>query len=113
MAIIDYTIRGYGDAERVAWGPMTQADTCQSVALNGAGPVAASFQVTGTFGGATVALHGSNDDVSYFPLKDVAGAAIGLTAAGLVELSSAAIFIKPVITGGAGASLTIIVSSRG
>ena len=70
----------------------------------------ASVQVSGTIGGATIALQGSNDGVTYTTLKDTAGSPLSFAAAGYAEFSSAAAFIKPSISGGTGDSLNIIVS---
>ena len=45
-----------------------------------------TFQATGTFGGATCAVEGSNDGVSWFTLSNAAGAtAATFTAAGMKE----------------------------
>ncbi|MBK1714640.1 hypothetical protein [Rubrivivax gelatinosus] len=65
----------------------------------------ASLQVTGTFGtGGTVSLEGSNDGgTTWVVLKDAAGAAITLTAAGLVVLQSTAFrAVRPRVTAGDG-----------
>lgn len=70
----------------------------------------ASVQVTGTIGGATVALQGSNDGVTYTTLKDLSGATMSFTAAGYAEFSSGAAFIKPLISGGTGDSINVIVT---
>jgi hypothetical protein len=72
--------------------------------------VAASVQVSGTFGGATVVLQGSNDGTTYATLKDLQGNNLSFTAAGYAEFTSGAAFIKPSISGGAGDSLNIYVS---
>ena len=69
----------------------------------------ASVQVSGTIGGATIVLQGSNDGVTYTTLKDTAGTDISFTAAGYVEFSSAAAFIKPSISGGTGDSINVTV----
>lgn len=70
----------------------------------------ASVQVSGTLGLATVVLQGSNDGVTYATLKNIAGTDISFTAAGYVEFSSAAAFIKPSISGGTGDSINVIVT---
>jgi len=69
-----------------------------------------SVQVSGTFGGATVVLQGSNDGVTYATLKDQQGNNLSFTSAGYAEFSSGAAFIKPSISGGTGDSLNINVS---
>ena len=70
----------------------------------------ASVQISGTFGGATVVLQGSNDGTTYATLKDLQGNNLSFTAAGYAEFSSGAAFIKPSISGGAGDSLNINVA---
>lgn len=70
----------------------------------------ASVQVSGTIGGATVALQGSNDGVTYTTLKDTAGSPLSFAAAGYAEFSSGAAFIKPSISGGTGDSINVIVA---
>lgn len=70
----------------------------------------ASVQVGGTIGGATVALQGSNDGVTYTTLKDVTGSPLSFAAAGYAEFSSAAAFIKPLISGGTGDSINVTVT---
>jgi len=70
----------------------------------------ASVQVSGTIGGATVALQGSNDGVTYTTLKDTAGSPLSFAAAGYAEFSSAAAFIKPLISGGTGDSINVTVT---
>ena len=69
-----------------------------------------SVQVSGTFGGATVVLQGSNDGTTYTTLKDLQGNSLSFTSAGYAEFSSGAAFIKPSISGGTGDSLNISVS---
>ena len=73
----------------------------------------ASVQVSGTIGGATVALQGSNDGVTYTTLKDTAGSPLSFAAAGYAEFSSAAAFIKPLISGGTGDNINVIVAHWG
>lgn len=69
-----------------------------------------SVQVSGTFGGATVVLQGSNDGTTYATLKDSQGSDLSFTSAGYGEFSSGAAFIKPSISGGTGDSLTVTVT---
>lgn len=72
--------------------------------------VCASVQVSGTIGGATIVLQGSNDGVTYATLKDTAGNDISFTAAGYAEFSSAAAFVKPSISAGTGDSINVILT---
>lgn len=70
----------------------------------------ASVQVSGTIGGATVVLQGSNDGTTYTTLKDLVGTDLSFTAAGYAEFTSGAAFIKPSISGGTGDSINVIVT---
>lgn len=100
------------NATRYLWTPVTQADTPLSKSVVGQNGINGSIQVNGTFDGATIALHGSNDDTNYFVLKDLQGNDISFTAAGLKEFTAACAFIKPVRTGGTATTLTITVVMR-
>jgi hypothetical protein len=71
-----------------------------------------SVQVTGTFAGATIVLEGSNDGANYFTLSSPAGAALSFTAPGLLQVNEPTAFVRPHITLGAGASLTVTMTAR-
>ena len=58
--------------------------------------------ITGTFGGATVTLQGSNDGTNYFTLTDQQTVAISKTAAALEQVNELPLLVKPVVTGGDG-----------
>lgn len=73
----------------------------------------ASVQVSGTIGGATIVLQGSNDGVTYATLKDLQGNNLSFAAAGYAEFSSGAAFIKPSISGGTGDSINVTVAHWG
>ena len=107
MALIAFSI---ADNERLVrtflWASVTQADTFAPLKLDRA-PFAYSMQVAGTFGGATVVLHGSLDGSNYVPLRDAKGDAISLTAAGIVMIGDLALHLKPVATGGSSQSLQV------
>jgi hypothetical protein len=93
------------------WAAITSADT--PIAMLNKGGARGTVQFSGTFGGATIALHGSNDGSNFFLLKNVHGTDITVTAAGMHEFNSSALYIKPVITGGSGYSLNAICVLRG
>ena len=92
-----------------AWANWTGENTAGSAAIGRYEPKVscscASIQFTGTFGGATVALQGSNDGVTFVTLKDLQGNNITATAAGYFEFTSGARFLKLTITGGTGDSI--------
>ena len=87
-----------------AWTAVTEADTCAPVKIEPA-MFAYSVQAAGTFGGATVALHGSLDGTNYVALKDASGTAIAMTAAGIASGGQLALYLKPAATGGSSQSL--------
>ena len=71
-----------------------------------------SVQVTGAFAGATIVLEGSNDGANYFTLSSPAGAALSFTAAGLMQVNEPVAFVRPHVTSGSGASLTVTLTAR-
>jgi hypothetical protein len=100
------------DAVQLLWAAVTHADTPLAQTLVGTKGICGSIQVAGTFGGMTVALHGSNDGTNYSVLKDIQGSDMSFTANSLKDFTTACAFIKPVITGGAGANVNIYVIMR-
>jgi hypothetical protein len=94
------------------WTNLSTADTAVAVALENTQGLAGSFQGTGTFGGATVALQVSNDGVNYFTHKEN-GTDVSLTAAGALEFSTAALYLRPSSSGGTGDDVTVTVALRG
>lgn len=74
-----------------------------------------TFQVLGTFGGATVAIQGSNEPTpgTAFTLTDQVGAALTFTAAGGRVAAEAPRWVRPLVTGGDGTtSLTVEAVAR-
>jgi hypothetical protein len=93
---------------------MDSGDTAPSaILLDGTTPIAGFIQATGTFGGASAKLQVSNDNTNWVDAKDLTGAVVGLTAAGGAEFSTAAVYIRPLVTGGSGTNLTITIAFRG
>lgn len=83
-------------------------DTADAVALPGFFDRSASFY--GTFGGATVALEASNDPdgaAGFMPALDLQGLPITATAGKFDAIGPIAIWIRPTISGGSGASVTV------
>lgn len=66
-----------------------------------------SVQIAGTFGGAAVSLEVSNDGERWQPLADMEGDMIAVSAEDMVEISTAAAFIRPKTTGGSGTAVTV------
>lgn len=67
---------------------------------------------TGTFGGATVKLQQSNDNVTFFDMKDVYGTVISATADALFIFRTDAAYIRPLVSGGTSDAVNIIVTMR-
>lgn len=72
-----------------------------------------SVAFTGTFGGATVVLQGSNDGANWFTLTDPFGNAISRTTAGLVQVLEFTRFVRPAVSGGSGAAITVVLMALG
>lgn len=112
MAVITPTLSSLTNqkwGENVAiytWTGLTTSDT--GAPLEAPGFTDASYQVTGTFGGATVTIEGSNDGTNYVTLTDPSATAISFTATGLSQILQIVRFIRPKVTGGSGASINVI-----
>ncbi len=99
------------DAIIVTWTPLAAAGDAgqplQRVDLSDR-----SVQVTGAFAGATIVLEGSNDGANYFTLSTPSGAALSFTAAGLSQVNVPVAFVRPRVTAGSGAGLTMTLTAR-
>lgn len=62
----------------------------------------ASVQFSGSFGGGEVALEISNDGETWFPLTSAEGTAISAESDAIFDISTAARFVRPAVTGGDG-----------
>lgn len=101
------------DVPRVIWSGIAAGDTFDAFTLRQQYGLAASVQVTGTFGGATITMQVSNDGTNWVTAKDLQGADITFTATGYDELSLSAAYIRPAIASGSGSSLSVIMVLRG
>lgn len=107
MAVIQFVgtqLTGIGVGSLVSWTPVATGDT--GVPVENYSFSDRSVQVTGTFGGATCTIEGSNDGVNYATLTDNAGVALTFTSTGLRQVLQITRYIRPSVTAGAG-SLTI------
>lgn len=72
-----------------------------------------SVQVTGTFGGATINIQGSNDGgATWANLADPQGTAIAISAAGIEQVLEYTEQIRPIVVGGAGVSVNVYLTAR-
>ena len=87
-------------------------DDGEPVRLTGA--VERTVQIVGNFGGASVSLQGSREDVpsNWSPLTDVQGNAIVATSAKLETITELVRSTRPVVTGGTGTSVTVLLLCR-
>lgn len=100
------------DAPRYIWAELATGDTINALRLTGSGARRASVQVTGTFGGATVKIQTSNDGTNFADIKDIHNTAVSTTSAAMFELTSAAVYIKPAISGGTGDDVDVTLYMR-
>ncbi len=98
--------------EKILWEGLATGDTATAIVPNGVSGVVGSVQVVGTFGSGTCVLQASNDGTNYVTLKDTAGNDISLTSAGMVDFSTAALFVRPSTSGGTGDDLDVTVILR-
>ena len=96
-----------GNERTVLWETIANGDTIPAFKVPGLEGAVGSVQMTGTFG-AAVTLAGSNDGTNFVTLKDTGGTDISMTAAGLVDFSTAAKYIKPVEAGVTDVDVTVI-----
>lgn len=98
------------DAHVITW-TLTDSDN-YGQALEMPGSADRTIQLTGTFGGGTVVMQGSNllsptegTDTDWFNLTDPQGTAISKTTAGGESILELTRWIRPKITGSTGAAL--------
>lgn len=96
----------------VTWTSMGTADTGSSFSV----PSAASLtlQHTGTFGGATIVLQGSNDGTTWATLTQTGGSntAMSYTVAGVHSSVDMPVYVRPVTSGGSGTVVDAILVCR-
>jgi len=97
----------------ISWIDCSTGDTLTALPVAAQAATAGAVQFRGTFGGATVGLQVSNDGTTYFDVKDLGGTVISTTVAALFEFTTAALYLRPVISGGAGDDVTVVVVLRG
>jgi hypothetical protein len=100
------------DAPRYIWEALATGDTINALKLSGAGARRAAVQIFGTFGGATIKIQTSNDGTNFYDIKDIHNTAVSTTSAAIFEITSAALYIKPVISGGTSDDVDVILHMR-
>lgn len=79
-----------------------------------AGAADRTVQIFGTFGGATVTMQGTLENVAttWAPVTDPQGNAIAATGATIEAITELVRQIRPVVTGGSGSSITVLLLMR-
>jgi hypothetical protein len=110
MATLPASVLEFNQSQtrRAAWTGMATGD--DGAPIDWSAFADRSVQVFGTFGGAAVALQGSNDltnPTNWNALTDLQGNAINFTTAGLEQISESTCWVRPVVTGGAASGITV------
>ena len=73
-----------------------------------------TVQIIGNFGGATVEMQGTLEQtpVTWLPVTDAQGNAISKTEASLEAITELVRWIRPIVTGGTGTAVTILLLMR-
>lgn len=106
--VVSYPAPYQGRSALYAWSGLLNGDTGTPLDPTPFG--GATLQVTGTFGvGGSLTLEGTVDGTNYAPLNTLAGAAIAVTAAGLVQIQSPGPYlnIRPRVTAGDGTTTLV------
>ena len=114
MATVNHKTDGpVSTAHMVTWTAIATGDTIVEYAIPEEYGVVGCSQITGTFGGATVAIQVSNDATTWFNLVDLQGVEISATANDFADFTTAAVYIRPAISGGTGDDVDVCLSFRG
>jgi hypothetical protein len=90
------------------WSGLSTGSTV-GAAVNAVGNGDRNVQVIGTFGGGTVSILGSLDNVNFEVLQDVEGAALTFTAAGIKGVLESPPWIRPAFSS-TGGSVDVMLS---
>ncbi len=101
---------GGADALIITWTPLTTGDDGTGVTRSSAAD--RTVQVIGTAAGATLTFQGSNDGTNWATLHDPQGNDLAFTATGIKAISEATYYVRPLVAGGAGTSLTCILFAK-
>lgn len=104
-------VKSWSDSWVATWEALGNADVGSAIEMVEASDK--SVQIIGTFGGATVALQGSNDGATWATLSDPQGNAISKTSAALEQVLEHTRYIRPSTSGGTGTDVDVIVFMKG
>lgn len=114
QAPVDVTPPGISNRHAIViqWGGVTKIAQNDTFTADGTvgGLVIRSVQIEGTANGATLAVQGSNDGVTFENLSDIGGSALtGLSTGVLKQIREPSLWITLALTGG-GASTSMMVT---
>ena len=109
----DFVAAQAAKVPRVTWEALATGDTIVALPIAAQAAIAGAVQFKGTFGGATVGLQASNDGTTFFTIDDLGGTPVSTGAAAFFEFTTAAMYIRPVISGGVGDDVDVVVVMRG
>ena len=112
MATITPALTVVAGVPRITWTGVSTADTMVSWPLASGKKLHGAYQVSGTFGSATIKLQASLDNTTFFDMKDVNNTAISGTSAGYFEFATSAGYIKPASSGGTADNVDVVVILR-
>lgn len=92
------------------WAALAAGETGDALTF-AAGFPDRSFQVAGSFFGATVTLEGTNDGTNWVTLTDPLGNAISFTAAGIKQVLEATWRVRAKVTGGNSGGTTALIAT--
>lgn len=114
MAVVEYSVETLATwrdrASIITWAGLTTGDTGRPLEMTGWAD--RSVQITGTFGGATLTLQGSNNGSAWNTLTDPQGNEIVLTSQKIEQIMEITRYIRPIVSGGSGTSINIITLVR-
>ena len=98
---------------RIIWEGVATGDTLTAYAVQQQYGLAASIQISGTFGGATVTLQHSNDGSTWFTATDMFENVVTATSDSMFEVSLSSAYFRPAISGGSSNDVDVILVLRG
>lgn len=110
FTVTNTDLSGDGSVRIVTWSAGATGDS--GSAVESAAWADRCVHVTGTFGGATVAIQGSNDGSDWQTLNNAQGTAATFTAAGLKQIVEVPRFMRPTVTGGAASAIKVVLVAR-
>lgn len=112
MATITATTNMVGtNVHKATWLALATSDVGSN--LSHAAYADKTVQISGTFGGATATLKGSNDSgTMWFTLNDLDGSPISVTTAAMVGVRENPELVRPEVAGGSGVVLNYYLVSK-